>query len=474
MSASPEVQGIIPEPSHSRPSSPSSPGRMRLSANRIRLSSFRLSGTWAQLAEQLDGESSKAQTSPSTSGVEASAVLPDETSLPEEEPFVQVAYFPLLQETLEAKTEESEKSTEAAEPDDATGSSDASVGGSILSYHTAGGIWNDIPMAEPDAILGIAQAYRACQAPSKVNVAVGAYRDENGKPCVLPSVRAAERMMWEEEEVKEYLPIEGDPDFISAAMKFAYGEDMDMDHIAAVQTLSGTGACRVGGHFLAQFWPRHPIYVPNPTWGNHIAIFKNAGLKVHQYRYYDKSKNALDLNGMLEDIGHAPDRSIILLHACAHNPTGCDPSIEEWKQIISLISEKELVAFFDSAYQGFASGDAEKDAQPFRYAVAQHVPILLAQSFAKNFGLYGERVGTLSIVCGDVMQKERILSEIKIIIRAMYSSPPRHGSSIVKTVLQNDTLKAQYYTECASMAERIQSMRLRLVQALKNAGSLHD
>ena len=271
---------------------------------------------------------------------------------------LELAYFPLLQETLESEHDEkNDAPNEATVEKDIDGSdvsSEATVGGSVFSYVTAGGIWEDVPMGAPDAILGIASAYKACEDPNKVNVCVGAYRDEIGKPWVLPSVREAERRLWEENEIKEYLPIEGDPDFILKAMQFAYGVEMDMDHIAAVQTLSGTGACRIGGTFLSQFWPRHPIFVPNPTWGNHIAIFKNAGLKVQKYRYYDRTKNALDLEGMLEDIYKAPNGSIILLHACAHNPTGCDPSIEEWKQVISLISEKEHVAFFDSAYQGFA------------------------------------------------------------------------------------------------------------------------
>jgi aspartate aminotransferase, mitochondrial len=177
---------------------------------------------------------------------------------------------------------------------------------------------------------------------------------------------------------------------------------------------------------------------------------------------------------MCHDIQDAPDRSIILLHACAHNPTGCDPTIEQWKEIIGIIQQKEHIAFFDSAYQGFASGDAEQDAQPFRYAVSQKVPILLAQSFAKNFGLYGERVGTLSIVCGDMEQKEHIESELRCIIRPMYSSPPKHGSNIIKTILMDGTLTKQYYQECLSMAQRIQQMRILLVQELQKVGSIHN
>lgn len=234
--------------------------------------------------------------------------------------------------------------------------STASLTDSIFSAFSSGGIWQDVPAAAPDAILGIAAAFRACTSERKVNVCVGAYRDEDGKPYVLPTVRKAEYRLLESNENKEYLPIEGDKEFIECAMKFAYGASdqgfLDR-HLAAVQTLSGTGACSIGGRFLAQFWPDRPIYVPDPTWGNHHAIFKAAGLKVRKYRYYDRSTNKLDLEGIIEDLRRARDGSIILLHACAHNPTGCDPSFEEWKEIISLISSKGHVAFFDSAYQGY-------------------------------------------------------------------------------------------------------------------------
>lgn len=208
--------------------------------------------------------------------------------------------------------------------------------------------------------------------------------------------------------------------------------------------------------------------------GNHWKIFDNCNLETKPYRYYSKSTNGLDLDGLLADIQDAPNGSIILLHAAAHNPTGCDPSMEDWKKIADILEAKEHIVFFDSAYQGFASGDAEKDASAFRYVVNRGLPVLLAQSFAKNFGLYGERCGTLSVVCGDAEQKERVLSQLKGIIRPMYSSPPKHGSSIVKTVLTDDTLKKQYYEECASMAERIQEMRSRLVETLAAVGSKHD
>lgn len=199
--------------------------------------------------------------------------------------------------------------------------STASVTDSIFSLDAE--IWSDVPMGAADAILGIAQAYRQCEDPRKVNVCVGAYRDDYGRPYVLPTVRAAERKMLDDDEPKEYLPIEGDREFITQAMRFAYGQDMDLvEHVAAVQTLSGTGACAIGGRFLSLFWPNHPIYVPNPTWGNHIAIFKQCGLDCRKYRYYNREENGLDLDGMLSDLERAKDGSIILLHACAHNPTG--------------------------------------------------------------------------------------------------------------------------------------------------------
>ena len=335
---------------------------------------------------------------------------------------------------------------------------------------------DDIPMGPPDAILGIAQAFRACTDDRKVNVCVGAYRDETGQPWVLPSVRAAEaKMMNIMNENKEYLPIEGDSDFIAKALQFAYGTDAPLHQIAGVQTLSGTGACRIGGTFLAKFLPAGTkVYIPVPTWGNHWNIMADAGLAAEPYRYYSRATNGLDYDGMMEDITNAPPGSVILLHACAHNPTGCDPTHEQWKELCSVLKQKNHIAFFDSAYQGFASGDAEQDAFALRYFCEQNVPVLLAQSFAKNFGLYGERCGTFSIVCSSPETKDKVMSQLKLIIRPMYSSPPKHGSSIVRTVLSDDALTTQYYTECKSMADRIAEMRTKFVQALADAGSQHD
>jgi aspartate aminotransferase len=297
-------------------------------------------------------------------------------------------------------------------------------------------------------------------------------------PWILPSVRKAEERMLAEPVLhnKEYLPIEGDRDFVAKALRFAYGPEVDVSStVAGVQSLSGTGACRVGGHFVKRHSSATDIYIPVPTWGNHWAIFRECGLRAKPYRYYSRSTNRLDLEGMLEDLEDAEDGSVVLLHACAHNPTGCDPSPEQQERILDVLERKRHVAFLDSAYQGFASGDAERDASMLRLFVRRGtVPVLLAQSFAKNFGLYGERCGTFSVVCGDANQRERILSQLRLIIRPMYSSPPLHGSSIVRTVLSDPDLTAQYYRECGHMASRIQAMRSRLVEKLAEVGSSLD
>lgn len=334
---------------------------------------------------------------------------------------------------------------------------------------------DDVPMGAADSILGIAASFRACTNPNKVNICVGAYRDEHGKPWVLPTVRAAEQKMLNDMVNKEYAPIEGDMEFVNLAIKFAYGSDVDLDQVAAIQTLSGTGACRISGEFYSRFLPKGTkIYIPEPTWGNHIAIYKNCGLDVQRYRYYDYATNALDFDGMIEDINGAPENSIILLHGCAHNPTGCDPTLDQWKTISSIMKKKNHHAFFDSAYQGFATGDAERDAEALRLFVKEGHMVALAQSFAKNFGLYGERCGTLSFLCPSKEVKEKVFSQLQLIVRPMYSSPPIHGSSIVKIVLGDDKLKEQYYKECASMAHRIREMRELLVAQLTRLGSKHD
>ncbi|WAQ82826.1 hypothetical protein PtA15_3A190 [Puccinia triticina] len=332
--------------------------------------------------------------------------------------------------------------------------------------------WSNVPAGPPDPILGVTEAFKACTSPLKMNLGVGAYRDQEGKPFVLPSVRQAEAAIVAAKYDKEYLGITGFPEFTKRAALLAYGSDsapLKEGRIAITQSISGTGALRIGGAFLQRFYPHSKsIYLPTPTWGNHIPIFKDSGLEVKQYRYYDKKTVGLDARGMLEDIKNAPDRSIILLHACAHNPTGVDATQEQWKEIAQVIKEKGHFSFFDMAYQGFASGDVDRDAFAPRYFVSQGLDIVLSQSFAKNMGLYGERVGAFSVVCSSPEEKSKVESQVKILVRPMYSNPPVHGARIAGTILSDPALYKQWLGEVKLMADRIIGMRTALYDTLVN------
>ncbi|EMD41819.1 hypothetical protein CERSUDRAFT_128978 [Gelatoporia subvermispora B] len=326
--------------------------------------------------------------------------------------------------------------------------------------------WSNVPAGPPDPILGVTEAFLRDKDPRKINLGVGAYRDENGKPYVLTSVKKAEESLTADKLDKEYLPIAGLPSFTQAAAKLAYGADHQLvqtGSIAVVQSISGTGALRIGGAFLARFYPHSKtIYLPVPSWGNHTPIFRDSGLEVKGYRYFDKSTVGLDFAGMKEDLKNMPEKSIVLLHACAHNPTGVDPTPEQWIEISDIIREKGHFPFFDMAYQGFASGSTVRDAFAVRHFVAAGHEIALSQSFAKNMGLYGERVGAFSLVAADPEQKARIESQLKIVIRPMYSNPPLHGARIAGTILNRPELYAEWEQEVKGMADRIISMRDRL------------
>jgi len=340
--------------------------------------------------------------------------------------------------------------------------------------------WAQVPQGPPDAILGLVDAFNKDTNPKKVSLSVGAYRDDAGKPFVLPSVKEAEMRVVEAGMNKEYAGIAGIADFTNLARQFAFGKDspaLAEKRVGTVQTLSGTGACRVVGDFYAKFLGKGtPIYLPDPSWGNHANIFRDSGLDVRKYRYWDSSTLGLNLDGMIEDLAAAPDGSVVLLHACAHNPTGVDPTQEQWAAISKALAPRKgkLALFFDSAYQGFASGDAEADAFALRHFVSEGFDYSLGQSFAKNFGLYGERVGLLSFVCADEDEAKRVESQLKIIIRPMYSNPPVHGARIVASVLSDPALEAKWRAECKSMADRIIEMRAALKTELEKAGSSKD
>uniref|UniRef100_A0A0N5BSK1 Aspartate aminotransferase n=1 Tax=Strongyloides papillosus TaxID=174720 RepID=A0A0N5BSK1_STREA len=348
----------------------------------------------------------------------------------------------------------------------------------ITAKRPLSGWFKDVPMGPPDAILGVTEAYKKDKNEKKINLGVGAYRDDQGKPWVLPSVRAAEKRIIEKELDKEYAGIAGIPEFTKKAAQLAFGEDstiLSEKRNATVQSISGTGALRVGSNFLSAFHSGPKVcYQPSPTWGNHVPVFKHAGVEVKQYRYYDKNTCGFDEKGCLEDISKIPQGSIILLHACAHNPTGVDPSFEQWQKMEEVIRSRNLYVFFDMAYQGFASGDILKDAQAVRYFAKKGHNLCLAQSFAKNMGLYGERVGAYTIVCPDKDEADRVMSQLKIQIRPVISNPPIHGARIATEILTDPSLKEQWLTDVKTMADRIISMRKQLKSLLEKEGSTRN
>ncbi|XXG55857.1 hypothetical protein AAC387_Pa03g3424 [Persea americana] len=340
-------------------------------------------------------------------------------------------------------------------------------------------VFANVVQAPEDPILGVTVAYNKDPSPIKLNLGVGAYRTEEGKPLVLNVVRHAEQMLVNDRSrVKEYLPITGLADFNKSSAKLIFGSDspaIQEKRVATVQCLSGTGSLRVGAEFLARHYHQRTIYIPQPTWGNHPKVFTFAGLSVKTYRYYDPATRGLNFQGLLEDLGSAEaSGAIVLLHACAHNPTGVDPTLDQWEQIRQLMRSKALLPFFDSAYQGFASGSLDADAQPIRMFVADGGELLAAQSYAKNMGLYGERVGALSFVCKSADVAVRVESQLKLVIRPMYSNPPIHGASIVATILNNRDMYNEWTIELKAMADRIISMRQQLFDALRARGTPGD
>lgn len=337
------------------------------------------------------------------------------------------------------------------------------------------GAWRHVEMGPPDPILGISEAFKRDTDPRKVNLGVGAYRDDTNKPWILPSVKKAEEKVFNDHLDHEYLPIHGLEAFRNASVKLAYGDCAAVREgkIASVQCLSGTGSLRLGAAFLERFYNggEKVIYVPNPTWGNHKNVARDAKMAWKDYKYFEPASHGINMTKLLADLNTFPNKSIILLHACAHNPTGADPTHEQWMQIREVMQRKQHIAFFDMAYQGFASGDTVKDAFALRHFVDQGVPVLLAQSFAKNFGLYGERIGCFSVVAESTEEANKVLSQLKILARPMYSNPPLYGARLVTTVLNTPELNAQWLKDVKTMADRIIGMRTALVKGLADAGS---
>jgi len=339
--------------------------------------------------------------------------------------------------------------------------------------------WAAVAEVPQDPILGLVAQFKADPDPQKVGLAQGAYRTDDGEPFVLGSVKAAEAAVIAAGEDKEYLPIEGLASFRELSARFALGDDskaVKEGRVACIQTLSGTGSLRVAADFLKSVAGVSTVWMPKPTWGNHKNVFATAGLTIKQYAYIDKKGTGLDFKGMVEDLSTASHGDAVLLHACAHNPTGVDPSTEQWNELPGLFVKHGLVPLFDSAYQGYATGDPVVDAASMRAFEAAGVPgLMVCQSYAKNMGLYGERVGALLVVCGSDAEQRAVLSQLKqIIVRPMWSSPPLHGARVAARLMGDDNLRQSWYMDLQTMSGRLRRMRQMLTAELRRIGAPGD
>jgi aspartate/tyrosine/aromatic aminotransferase len=324
-----------------------------------------------------------------------------------------------------------------------------------------------LKLAPPDVILGTAVAYRNDPDANKCNLGVGAYRDDNEKPYVFEIVRQAQKEIVDEKLDKEYLPIEGHAGFNKAAQNLIFGDHQlsKEGKILTIQTISGTGALRVGFEAIKIFIPGD-IYYSDPTWANHIAIIEKAGLTPKKYTYYNAKTKSLDFDGMCQSLEGAKPGSVVLLHVCAHNPTGVDPTADQWRILAKLMKAKKLFPFFDSAYQGFATGDLIRDSQSIHIFLEEGHQMFVAQSLSKNMGLYGERIGALHVVCKSKETAEKVLSQINLIIRPMYSNPPSNGARIAFKILTKPEYRAKWDEELKQVSGRIISMRRALFEEL--------
>ncbi|WP_291915972.1 amino acid aminotransferase [Limnohabitans sp.] len=337
-------------------------------------------------------------------------------------------------------------------------------------------LFSAVEMAPRDPILGLNEQYNADTNPNKVNLGVGVYFDDNGKLPLLQCVQAAEKTMMATPTARGYLPIDGIVAYDNAVKALVFGAESDVvksGRVSTVQAIGGTGGLKIGADFLKKVSPKAKVMISDPSWENHRAIFINAGFEVESYTYYDAAKRGVNFDGMLASLNAAEAGTIVVLHACCHNPTGYDITDAQWDQVIAVVKAKSLTAFLDMAYQGFGHGIAEDGAVIGKF-VAAGLNIFVSTSFSKSFSLYGERVGALSVVASDKEEASRVLSQLKIAIRTNYSNPPIHGGAVVAAVLNNPELRAQWESELAEMRVRIKAMRQKLVDGLKAAGVKQD
>jgi aromatic-amino-acid transaminase len=333
-------------------------------------------------------------------------------------------------------------------------------------------LFDAVELAPRDPILGLNEQFNLDPNPAKVNLGVGVYYDDNGKLPLLRCVVEAERLMAETPRPRGYLPIDGIAAYDRAVQGLVFGDDsaaVKERRIATVQALGGTGGLKIGADFLKRLNPAAQLLISDPSWENHRALFGTAGFGVTTYPYYDAPRRGVDFDGMLGALQRAQTGTVVVLHACCHNPTGYDLTPEQWPQVVAAIKQGQLVAFLDMAYQGFGEGIAE-DGAVIRQFLDAGIDFLVSTSFSKSFSLYGERVGALSVVCATPDEAARVLSQLKVLIRTNYSNPPTHGAQVVTTVLSTAALRALWEEELAGMRLRIKQMRTALLDKLRAAG----
>ncbi len=337
-------------------------------------------------------------------------------------------------------------------------------------------LFTAVELAPRDPILGLIEQFNADPNPAKVNLGVGVYYDDNGKLPLLKCVQAAEEQMMASPKPRGYLPIDGIAAYDAAVKALVFGADSEpvkSGRIATAQGIGGTGGLKIGADFLKKLSPNAKVMISDPSWENHRGLFTQAGFEVESYPYYDAAKRGVNFEGMLAALNAAPEGTIFVLHACCHNPTGYDITADQWDQVIAAIKARQLTPFLDMAYQGFGHGIKEDGAVIGKF-VAAGLNFLVSTSFSKSFSLYGERVGALSVLCQSKDEADRVLSQLKLVIRTNYSNPQIHGGTVVAMVLNTPALRTQWEGELAEMRVRIKAMRQKLVDGLKAAGVKQD
>ncbi|MEC5397143.1 amino acid aminotransferase [Uliginosibacterium sp. H1] len=337
-------------------------------------------------------------------------------------------------------------------------------------------IFAAVEMAPRDPILGLNEAFNADSRTTKVNLGVGVYFTDEGKIPLLGAVKAAEEVRLKAAPARGYQPIEGAAAYNTAVAHLLFGKESPLiteGKTLTVEALGGTGALKVGADYLKRLVPNATVYISDPSWENHRALFESAGFPVATYAYYDAATRGVNFEGMLADLRKAPAQSVIVLHACCHNPTGADLTAAQWEQVVAAVKERNLIAFIDMAYQGFADGIAE-DAVALNLFAASGLQFLVSSSFSKSFSLYGERVGALTVVTASKEEAGRVMSQVKRVVRTNYSNPPTHGGAVVAAVLSSPELRKQWEDELAGMRVRIREMRTGLVEKLAARGVKQD